>query len=227
LFQKPAYTLVLAFIKLYALLMFRFDIHRQSKLPGGPKIFVANHPSATDPFLIHLVTRERLNVLIIESAFNVPLFGQLLRTVQEIPVPYANGSVALEQARQYVHANRSVAIFIEGRLSPVQGGFFPPRTGAARLALTSGAPIVPVGIYLRRETSLRIRSKISGLQTEGYWYLRGPYAMTVGQPMQFDGDVEDHELVRRISDQVMREVKYLAHESERRTRRLKLAPSLT
>jgi 1-acyl-sn-glycerol-3-phosphate acyltransferase len=227
LFQRPAYFAGRSIIRLYAFLMFRLDILRQAKLPGGPKILVANHPSGTDPFIIHLMMKERLNVLITESAFNVPVFGSFLRTIGEIPVPLENGSCALEQAHQYIREGRSVAIFIEGTFSPPQGGFLPPRTGAARLALMSGAPIVPVGIYLRREIALRIRSKISGKPTEGTWYLRGPYAMTVGEPMRFEGDVEDREYVRHLSDQIMREIKFLARESERRTRRLKLAPSLT
>jgi 1-acyl-sn-glycerol-3-phosphate acyltransferase len=227
LFQKPAYFIGRALIRLYALVMFKLDILREAKMPPGAKIFVVNHPSATDPFMIHLVTKEPLNVLITESAFDVPVFGKFLRTIGEIPVPLENGSCALDQAHQYLREGKSVCIFIEGRISPVQGGFLPPRTGAARLALMSGAPIIPVGIYLRREIALRIRSKISGRQTEGYWYLRGPYAMTVGEALRFEGDVEDREYVRHLSDGIMREVKFLAHESERRTRRLRLAPSLT
>lgn len=227
MFQRPAYFIGRLFIRLYALLMFRFDLLHQAKMPAGPKIIVANHPSATDPFLIHLTMRQRLNVLITENAFNVPIFGRFLRTIGEIPVPLEHGGSALDQARQYIQEGKSVCIFIEGQISPVQGGFLPPRTGAARLALMSGAPVVPVGIYLRRETALRLRSKISGKPTEAYWYLRGPYAMTIGESMQFEGDVEDREYVRHLSERIMHEVKFLAHESERRTRRLKLAPSLT
>ena len=226
MFQRPAYFSARTLIRLYALLMFRLDILRQAKMPGGPKIIVANHPSATDPFMIHLLMKERVNVLITVNAFNVPAFGRFLRMIGEIPVPLENGSCALDQAHQYLREGKSVAIFIEGSISPVQGGFLPPRTGAARLALMSGAPIVPIGIYLRREIALRIRSRISGYPTEAYWYLRGPYAMTAGEPMRFEGDVEDREYVRQLSDRIMREVKFLAHESERRTRRLKLAPSL-
>jgi 1-acyl-sn-glycerol-3-phosphate acyltransferase len=207
--------------------MFKLNILRLTQLPAGPKILVANHPSATDPFIIHLLVKEGLNVLITESAFQVPAFGKFLRLMGEIPVPLENGSCALERAGQYLQEGKSVAIFIEGALSPVQGGFLPPRTGAARLALMSGAPVIPVGIYLRREIAMRIRSRIAGRQTESYWYLRGPYAMTVGEPMHFEGDVENREYVRHVSDRIMHEVKFLAHESERRTRRLKLAPSLT
>lgn len=227
MFRNLLYTTACLFVRLYALLMFKLDIQRQGKLPPGPKIFVANHPSATDPFIIHLITREPLSVLITQSAFNVPVFGSFLRAIREIPVPLEQGSLALDQARQYIQAGKSVVIFIEGAISPVQGGFLPPRTGAARLALSTGAPIIPVGIYLRRERSRCIKSKISGLQTQGYWYLRGPYALTVGEALNLDGNVDDREYVRQISEGIMRSIRLLAHESENRTRRFRLAPSLT
>ncbi len=210
----------------YASLMLKLDIHRHELLAAGPKIFVCNHPSATDPFLIHIIARERLNVLITAKAFGVPIFGWYLRMVREIPVPLEQGSLALDHACQYIQEGRSVAIFIEGQISPQEGGFWPPRTGAARLALRTGAPVVPVGIFLRRELNIRIRSKISGSPSLGYWYLRGPYAVTVGRPMQFTGDVEDREYVRRTSEVIMQQIRLLSGESERRTTRFRLAPSM-
>jgi len=214
-------------LRAYATLMLKLDIHHHEVLPVGPKIFVCNHPSATDPFMIHVVSREHLNVLITAKAFGVPLFSWFLRTIREIPVPLNKGSLALDYAQQTIREGRSVVIFIEGQISPQQGGFWPPRTGTARLALRTGAPVVPVGIFLRRELNVCIRSKVSGSPSLGYWYLHGPYAMTIGGPMKFAGDVEDREYVRHVTEVIMREIRLLSRESERRTRRLKLAPSMT
>jgi hypothetical protein len=165
-------------LQAYATLMLKMDIYHYEELPVGPKIFVCNHPSATDPFMIHVVSREHVNVLITAKAFGVPLFGWFLRTIREIPVP-------LEQ----------------------------------------GAPVIPVGIFLRRELNVCIRSKVSGLPSLGYWYLRGPYAMTIGQKMKFAGRVEDREYVRHVTEAIMREIRLLSRESEYRTRRLRLATS--
>ena len=217
MFQEFLYLTSWAFVRIFALVMLRFDIHRHSDLPSGPMIFVANHPSATDPFLIHMISRKQLNVLITAKAFSVPIFGWFLHKVQEIPVPLKQGSAALEQARQHLDKGRSVAIFIEGRISPLEGGFLPPRSGAARLALSTGAPVVPVGIFLRRDRCQNIRSRITGGEpSEARWYLRGPYAITVGQPTHFEGDAEDREHVRCISETIMERIRHLAHESEGR-----------
>jgi 1-acyl-sn-glycerol-3-phosphate acyltransferase len=197
--------------------MLRFDVRWHGTLPSGPMIFVANHPSATDPFLIHMITRQQMNVMITAKAFKVPVFGWFLQKVQEIPVPLTQGSAALEQARRHIDQGRSVAIFIEGHISPLEGGFLPPRSGAARLALSTGVPVVPVGIFLHRERCHNIRSRITGgIPSEARWYLRGPYAVTVGQPTQFEGDVEDHDHVDRVSETIMDKIRALAHESEKR-----------
>lgn len=207
-------------IRAFASLMLRFDVQYQGVLPPGPKLFVANHPSATDPFLIHLVSREEMNVMITEKAFQVPIFGWFLRKVREIPVPVSlsGGVHAIEQARLHLEQGNSVAIFIEGRISPEDGGFLAPRAGAARLALSAGVPVVPVGIYLRRDWRLNIRSGISGEQTEAFWYLHGPYFVTVGQPLHLHGSSEDPKYVRRLSERVMAVIRVLAAESEARGR---------
>ena len=220
------YQISITIVRMFALVMLRFDLHRHGNLPRGPMIFVANHPSATDGFLIHMVSQEKLNVLITAKAFSVPIFGWFLHKVQEIPVPLKQGSSALEQARAYLHKGRSVAIFIEGHISPAEGGFLPPRSGAAILALNTGFPVVPVGIFLHRERCHNIRSRITGGElSEAPWYFRGPYAVTIGQPTHFEGNAEDRDHVRRISETIMEKIQRLAYESERRTRGRKLSSS--
>ncbi len=122
----------------------------------------------------------------------------------------------MEQAHTHLQQGSSVAIFIEGNISPEQGGFLPPRTGSAHLALTADVPVVPVGIYLRRNWRLNIRSGITGKQTEAYWYLHGPYIVTVGKPMYFNHHAHTNQAVRLISEQIMSSVRLLAAESEER-----------
>jgi 1-acyl-sn-glycerol-3-phosphate acyltransferase len=214
--HKFLYSLGRALIQAYTRLMLHMDIESQGDLPAGAKLFVANHPSATDPFLIHLVSPQHLSVLITQSAFDFPVLGWYMRSTKQIPVEAGKGESSLEAACRSIDAGRSVAIFTEGALSPQAGGFHPPRTGAARLALRAGIPVIPVGIYLPREHSHCIKSHLTGKPTTGYWYLRGPYAITLGQPMQFEGDAEDRPLVQAISQSIMERIRALALVSERR-----------
>jgi len=220
--HKLLYMFGRILVRAYASMMLRLDIHWNNALPSGPKLFVANHPSATDPFLIHLVSHQPMSVMITAKAFAVPMFGDFLHRLKQIPVGEGEGGASLGEARCAIERGRSVAIFPEGQFSPQGGGFHPPRSGAARLALATGVPVVPVGIYLPRERSIRITSGISGKQTTGYWYLRGPYGITVGQSLNYLGDAEDHEYVQSVSHAIMGHIRLLAYESEQRTRRRKL-----
>jgi 1-acyl-sn-glycerol-3-phosphate acyltransferase len=208
------YEITRAFVQAYSRLMLRMDVQTHAALPEGPKLFVANHPSATDPILIHLL--ERMSVLITANAFAFPLMGSFLRRLEQVPV--APGGDALQQATRLLQQGKSVCIFPEGTYSPQAGGFGQPRSGAARIGLSTGVPVIPVGIFLPRERSIRITSNLIGRPTIGYWYLQGPYVVTIGKAMQFQGDVEDRECVHSVTDTLMDCIKALAEESEKRLR---------
>lgn len=79
-----------------------------------------------------------------------------------------------------------MVVFPEGDVSPRQGGFHRPRTGAARLALLTGVPVVPVGIYLWRKYNCPIEMDIAGTRCVSYVCLRGKYALTVGEPVRYN-----------------------------------------
>jgi len=216
------YELGRVLLKGYAGLLFKLDVHwHDRKLPDGPKLFVANHPSATDPFMLHLL--ERMSVLISGNAFSFPVLGRLIRETGQIPVERGQGVRALDDARRLLEAGHSVGIFPEGTFSPRSGGLQEPRTGAARLAIHTGVPVIPIGIYLPIERSHKIVSRLSGTPTIGYWYFRGPYVITVGKPLEFQGDPEDKLHVRSASQNIMEWIRALAAESERRL--YALAPS--
>ncbi|MCS7011384.1 MAG: 1-acyl-sn-glycerol-3-phosphate acyltransferase [Anaerolineales bacterium] len=210
------YRLGWRLVRTYVSLLMEFDVHFQTPLPPGPKIFVANHPSAIDPFLIHLLSQEEINVLLTEKAFRVRGFGAFLRHVREICVPLETPAEALVEAQNRLERGVSVAIFIEGHISPGENAFLPPRTGAARLALATSVPVVPVGIYLRCDRRINLRSRISGDESEALWYFYGPYFMTVGAAIHWHGDPQDRSLVRKVSHQMMDQIKILAWESAAR-----------
>jgi 1-acyl-sn-glycerol-3-phosphate acyltransferase len=213
---RVLYQLARPLVLLYARLMLNLDVLWHAPLPDGPKIIVANHPSFTDPFFVAMLSSRPVSILIIASAFLVPLFGLYLRRSGHIPVTPGKGQDALEKARLALDKGRSIVMFPEGDASPRDGGFHKPRTGAARLALLTGASVIPIGIHLRRDQLHTISSKVGGEHKTGYWYLRGPYHMTVGEPMRFDGDVQDRDRVVSVSERIMQQIVSLAHQSANR-----------
>ncbi len=201
---------------MYARLMLKLDIAWHAPFPAGPKIIVANHPSTTDPIYLGLLSPQPLNMLLIIYPFLIPLVGAYLRWSGHIPVVPGKGRPAFEAALRLLQEGRSVVIFPEGDVSPKQGGFHRPRTGAARLALLTGVPVVPVGIYLSRQRTCPIEMDIGGTRCVSYVHLRGKYALTVGQPVQYEGGTEDRLHVTAVAEHMMAQIISMAGHSENR-----------
>jgi 1-acyl-sn-glycerol-3-phosphate acyltransferase len=219
------YWLSRPIIGLYGRLL-KLNVHRKAQLPKGPKIITANHPSTSDPFLISYVTREPSRMLVIGHAFDVPGFGAYLRAAGHIPVVEGEGYRAFEMARAHLQEGGTLVMFPEGHLSPKEGGFMPPHTGAARLALLTGAPIIPMGISLSPRGLWYVESDIGSQWVTSRWALRGPYGVTVGHPLHFNGKVEDRVFVKRVSRWIMRHISDLAHESQERLQAPYLWPTI-
>lgn len=117
----------------------------------GPAIIVPNHISSLDPVLIgvFLAYNGRWpHFLAKESMFRVPVLAWLMRDAQQIPVH--RGSVqakdCLVSARDALQSGQVVVLYSEGTIT-LDPDEWPMavHTGAARLALGTGAPVIPVG----------------------------------------------------------------------------------
>ena len=214
--QQAWYSMGRIAVASYARFALRMNISRHAPLPEGAKIIAANHPTTTDPILITQVTSDPMHILITEMCFKAPVVGKSLRMAGHIPVVTGNGRAAFDKAIQLLRDGKTVVIFPEGALSPLDGSLEKPHTGVARLALISGAPVVPVGIHLQREHIRFVETTVDDKTETARWYLRGPYAMTVGGPMRFEGDVEDRQYVRSVSERIMQRIACLSRESAQR-----------
>lgn len=116
----------------------------------GPAILVVNHNSHADPFVLahYVFDAGRWPAFLAKaSLFELPVFGRLLRAVDQTPVARgtADAAMALDAAVAAIRAGRIVIIYPEGTttkepdLWPMRG-----KTGAARLWLATGAPVIPI-----------------------------------------------------------------------------------
>ena len=205
----------------YARLFLDLDLLKLTDLPPGPKIFAANHPTTTDPFLICLLSREPVNILVTYGVFEVRLFGIYLNNAGHIPVlrQQGKGKEIVAKAVDRLKGGRSVAIFPEGALSPEEPdgyGLYGPHSGVARMALVSGAPVIPVGIAPEKKGVSVKEVKFSGGISESRWAWHGRYVITVGRPMYFEGDPEDWAQVQEAANCVMGEINVLHQMSRER-----------
>ena len=203
-------------VKAYTGTMLKMDVQKQAEFPRGAKIIAANHPTTTDPFFVASMVGQQSFILINELLFQVPLLGTYLHKSGHIPVCAGQGQEAIDTALGLLREGKTIIIFPEGALSPLEGGYQKARTGVARLAIASGAPVIPVGISLQRERIHSIKSTVRGKESIGRWYLRGLYHLTVGSPMQYHGDVEDRPYVRSVADAIMHHIIEMAYQSQMR-----------
>lgn len=146
-----AYRNVARIVRTFLFATTRPDWHGAEHLPTeGGFIAVANHVTEVDPltFAHYLWDHGHVpRILAKSSLFTVPVVGPALRATGQIPVhreTVAAGD-SLRSAVEAVEQGECVAVFPEGTLTrdpdlwPMVG-----RTGVARLALTTRAPVVPV-----------------------------------------------------------------------------------
>jgi 1-acyl-sn-glycerol-3-phosphate acyltransferase len=115
---------------------------------GGPFVVVANHQSILDILLLSRMPRE-MKWVAKEELFRIPWVGTMLRMSGDIPIRRGDaesGGEALARARQYLGRGMSVMIFPEGTRSKT-GTLLPFKSGAFRLAIDAGVPVLPVAVY--------------------------------------------------------------------------------
>ena len=170
--------------------MFIQKIHVEGRenIPSGPKIVVANHALASDAFILPFIFPEKLHFLVQADLFNMPVLGKLLTLADQIPVARGQGVEALEKAREKLAKGGTIALFPEGRLNDGKK-LLRAYTGAARLALESHVPVLPVGFYTPPKFARPIASRMQGRATYGSWQFGGPSFISIGDTWQ-PGDEE-------------------------------------
>jgi 1-acyl-sn-glycerol-3-phosphate acyltransferase len=170
---------------------------------AGPVILAANHVSFADEFFTPLGARRQVVYFAKAEYFNTPgLRGRAMsaffRGCGHVPVERADTRAAasvIDIGVEVLRDGRALGIFPEGTRSP-DGRLYKFRTGVARLALRSGAPVVPVGLVGTRE-----------VQPPGSrrWQ-RAPVGVHFGVPLHF-GDRAAEERSSRVLREVTETVR--------------------
>ena len=117
----------------------------------GGVVVVANHVSNADPLALahYLIWQGRWPRFLAKiEVWSMPVAGWAVKATGQIPVRRGahDASDSLADAKQALAAGECVVVYPEGTITTAPGGWpMTGRTGAARLALATGAPLVPVG----------------------------------------------------------------------------------
>jgi putative phosphoserine phosphatase/1-acylglycerol-3-phosphate O-acyltransferase len=133
----------------------RFDIAGLDHIPvRGPALLAANHRSYFDVVALAIIAARAgrpVRFLGKRELFDAPVVGQLARALGGISVDRGSGSgQPLREAQRALEAGELVVILPQGTI-PRGAAFFDPvlraKTGTARLAAMTGAPVVPIGLW--------------------------------------------------------------------------------
>ena len=141
------YWLARAILQPFFLVYFRMRRIGMEHVPkDGAVIIAANHRSFMDPWVIGMMLRRPVYYVAKTELFHRRLRAWLLSSLGAFPVDRGNGDRdAMDAARRILERGDVVVIFPEGtRTRP--GPLGPPKRGVGRLALETGAPVVPVAL---------------------------------------------------------------------------------
>ncbi|MEV6350382.1 lysophospholipid acyltransferase family protein [Actinoplanes sp. NPDC051851] len=185
-------------------------LHRENLPPNGPVILVPNHVSHFDPLVVahYLYKSGRWpRFLGKASLWRVPVIGPLLRQTLQIPVE--RGSVeavkSLDALVRALDEGGAVVIYPEGTttrhpdLWPMRG-----KTGAARLALLTGAPVVPIATWGPQQ--------VFDPRTEKLKWRRASVTVTTGRPVdlsRWSGVQPTRAVLEEMTEAIMLDVRDL------------------
>ncbi|MER7890924.1 lysophospholipid acyltransferase family protein [Micromonospora sp. NPDC094482] len=192
-------------------LIFRPQVEGLHNVPAsGPVILASNHLSFSDSIFTPLIVKRRVTFVAKAEYFTGKgIKGWLTKmffvSSGTIPVDRSGGKAAraaLDTQLQVLRAGGIAGIYPEGTRSP-DGRLYRGKTGVARLALESGAPVVPVGMLNADEIQPpgKLIPKIARVR------------IRFGAPLDFSryqGLAGDRFVERAVTDEIMYELMELS-----------------
>lgn len=187
--------------------LYRIRLDGRDQVPQqGPVILAVNHRSFMDSIFLPLVIRRRVTFVAKAEYFDDKKTAWFFRGVGQIPIRREGGSAserALASATEVLEQGGVFGIYPEGTRTR-DGYLHRGHTGVARLALRTGAPIVPVGMIGTDEIQPTDKKMPRVLRT---------LEIRFGSPISIDrysGREHDRLALRQITDEVMFEIQQLS-----------------
>jgi 1-acyl-sn-glycerol-3-phosphate acyltransferase len=190
------------------MLIFRPKVSGLRHVPSnGPVIIASNHLSFSDSIFMPLVVPRSVTFLAKSEYFTSPGLKGFIKKITfialgQVPVDRSGGKrseAALLTGLKLLKDNHCIGIYPEGTRSP-DGRLYKGRTGIARMAIDSGAPIIPVAMFNTAEIQPtgQVVPKVRRVE------------MVFGEPMYFAGDSTDQAVLRAATNQLMEKIAELS-----------------
>lgn len=152
--QYPS-PLAIEFVRYFGLfvskIFWRIKYHGTENIPqnlANGLLLVSNHQTYFDPFWLCLPIHRRFRFMAWDKAFDWFVVGKVIRYLGAFPVSLNRGGTrkALIEALKSLRDGATLIIFPEGSRGFSDGKLLPFKSGAVRLAMEAGVPILPVSI---------------------------------------------------------------------------------
>ena len=193
---------------------FRPEVRGLEHVPGeGPAILASNHLSVSDSVFMPVAVPRQVFFLAKSDYFTGPgvkgrATAAFFRAINQIPMDRTGGRAsvkALSAGGRKLQEGELLGIYPEGTRSP-DGRLYKGKIGVARLALETGAPVVPiamVGTDKVQPVGARMPLPRPGARV----------TTVIGEPLDFSryqGRQGEHALLREVTDEIMRAIRALS-----------------
>jgi len=189
-------------------LLFRPKVTGLRNVPqSGPVIIASNHLSFSDSIFMPLVVPRKVTFLAKSEYFTSPGIKGFIKKMTfialgQVPVDRSGGrrsEAALLTGLDLLAGGACMGIYPEGTRSP-DGKLYKGRTGIARMAIESGAAIIPVAMFNTAEIQPtgQVVPKVRRVE------------MIFGEPLYYKGDTSDLKLLREITDEIMSKIQEIS-----------------
>ncbi len=163
----------------------------------GPALLASNHIGYLDFVFLGVAAHERYRLvrfMAMQEAFHHWLAGPLLRGMHHIPVNRTgHGAAALDEATRALRMGEVVGIHPESRISPALVPMV-AKTGASRMAMSTGAPLIPAAVWGTQRIMPRHRRPRFPRHVA--------ITVNVGAPIPVDASTDSDELTDRLMSRI-------------------------
>ena len=203
-----AYTFLKSFLTPILMVLFRPKVTGLRNVPNmGPVIVASNHLSFSDSIFMPLVVPRKVTFMAKSEYFTSPGLKGFIKKLTfqalgQVPVDRSGGrrsEAAISTGLKLLEEDQCIGIYPEGTRSP-DGRLYKGRNGIARMAIESGAPVVPVAMFNTAEIQPtgQVVPKVRRVE------------MIFGEPLYFSGDSSDFAHLRRVTDQIMEAIQKIS-----------------
>jgi glycerol-3-phosphate dehydrogenase (NAD(P)+) len=145
--QPVVLAITRAILKPFLLAFFRTQRVGREHVPDGAVILASNHRSFLDPFIVGICLNRPVYFVAKKELFDKRLTGWFLNCLGAFPIRRGESDEeSVETAKQILARGDALVIFPEGTRIR-DGSLGRPKRGVGRLALETGAPVVPVAVH--------------------------------------------------------------------------------